>query len=153
MEKVGWEGEEKPNQQQPKTQRNEKVKREEKGGERRERNGKRLVGRCGARRVTSRSGGDTRGRPHRSETARKTGGGRDGGDGPSWRLKKPKVPGEEEPKEERGAPGAGEDAQKEMDEFLAPKEVNTGMEVLPAAGLSDTAGEGVSLASLGGLAA
>lgn len=81
-----------------------------------------------------------------------------GGD-PSRCLKKTS-PREEEPKEERSpAPGAGErlggagkDAQNEMEEFLAPKEVNTGMDVLPDAGFSETAGE-VSLASLDGLAA
>lgn len=46
--------------------------------------------------------------------------------------------------------GAGKEAQKEMEEFLAPKEVNTGMDVLPEVGFS--AG-GVSLGSLDGLAA
>lgn len=68
-------------------------------------------------------------------------------------------PGEEHKEERSPAPGAGKrldgagkEAQNEMDEFLAPKEVNTGMDVLPDAGFSETAGE-VSLASLDGLAA
>lgn len=46
--------------------------------------------------------------------------------------------------------GVGKEAQKEMEEFLAPKEVNTGMDVLPEVGFS--AG-GASLGSLDGLAA
>lgn len=61
-------------------------------------------------------------------------------------------PGQEEPNPRVGEMmfGAGKEAQKEMEEFLAPKEVNTGMDVLPEVGFS--AG-GVSLGSLDGLAA